>query len=50
MKIKVKLYKWNIDIVALESPYSLFDEEFTTFNKIYNLAQKTACNVYPFKK
>ena len=63
-KVKVKLYKGNIDVVALESPYSLFDEDLATFNKnasfnqnasawfieIYNLAQKTAYNVYPFKK
>ena len=53
--VKVKLYKGNADVVAMESPYSLFDSNLATFNKnasfnqnasagfieIYNLAQKT---------
>lgn len=61
--VKVKLYKGTIDVVALESPYSLFDENLATFEKnhtfnqnasagfieIYNLAQKTAFNVYDFE-
>ena len=62
-KVKVKLYKGNIDVVALESPYSLFDANLATFNKnpkfnqnaspgfieLYTLAQKTAFNVYNFE-
>ncbi len=62
-KVKVRLYKGNIDVVALESKYSLFDENLATFEKnedfnqnasagfieIYNLAQKTAFNVYNFE-
>jgi len=61
--VKVKLYKGSIQVVALESPYSLFKENLATFNKsadfnqnasagfieIYNLAQKTAFNVYSFE-
>lgn len=61
--VKVKVFKGNIDIVALESKYSLFDENLATFEKnatfnqnasagfieIYNLAQKTAFNVYDFE-
>jgi hypothetical protein len=53
--VKVKLYKGKADVVAMESPYSLFDANLATFNKdasfnqnasagfieIYNLAQKT---------
>ncbi len=53
--VQVKLYKGKADVVALESPYSLFDANLATFNKdasfnqnasagfieIYNLAQKT---------
>ncbi|MDP2104083.1 MAG: argininosuccinate synthase [Candidatus Gracilibacteria bacterium] len=63
-KVTVKLYKGNITVVALESPYSLFDEDLATFEKnatfnqnasagfieIYNLAQKTAHNIYTFEK
>ena len=59
-KVKIKLFKGNIDVVALESKYSLFDENLATFEKnpsfnqnasagfieIYNLAQKTAYNIY----
>lgn len=55
-EVTVKLYKGNCDIVALESPYSLFDENLATFNKsaafnqnassgfieLWNLPQKTA--------
>ena len=62
-KVKVKLYKGNIEVIALESKYSLFDENLATFEKnatfnqnasagfieIYNLAQKTAFNVYNFE-
>ncbi len=61
--VKVKLFKGNIDVVALDSKYSLFDENLATFEKnetfnqnasagfieIYNLAQKTAYNVYNFE-
>ena len=53
--VKVKLYKGKADVVAMESPYSLFDANLATFKKdasfnqnasagfieIYNLAQKT---------
>ena len=63
-KVKVKLYKGNITVISLTSPYSLFDENLATFNRnmafnqnasagfieIYNLAQKTAYNVYDFEK
>ena len=62
-KVKVEVFKGNIDVVALESKYSLFDEHLATFEKnadfnqnasagfieIYNLAQKTAFNVYNFE-
>lgn len=61
--VKAKLYKGNIDIVALDSENSLFDEQLATFEKndtfnqnasagfieIYNLSQKTAFNVYSFE-
>ncbi|MCF7812446.1 argininosuccinate synthase [Candidatus Gracilibacteria bacterium] len=61
--VKVKLYKGNITIVALQSPYSLFDQNLATFNKnaafnqnasagfieIYNLAQKTAFNLHDWE-
>lgn len=54
--VTVKLYKGKCEVVALESPYSLFDENLATFNKcaafnqnaspgfieLWNLAQKTA--------
>jgi len=63
-KVKVKLYKGNITVVALSSPYSLFDINLATFDKnpkfnqnaspgfieIHNLAQKTAFNVYNFEE
>lgn len=59
-KVLVKLYKWNVIVLNLSSKYSLFDENLATFNKsmdfnqnssawfieIYNLAQKTAYNVW----
>ena len=59
--VKVRLYKGNCDVVALTSPYSLFDENLATFNKstafnqnssagfieLWNLPQKTA---YQLKK
>jgi len=62
-KVKVKLYKGNIDVVSLASPYSLFDHNLATFEKdakfnqnasagfieLWNLAQKTAYNVYNFE-
>jgi len=55
-KVTVRLYKGNCDVVALSSPYSLFDENLATFNKsaafnqnassgfieLWNLPQKTA--------
>lgn len=60
-EVTVKLYKGNCDVVALKSPYSLFDENLATFNKsaafnqnassgfieLWNLPQKTA---YQLKK
>lgn len=63
-KVTVSLYKGNITVVALESPYSLFDKDLATFERnssfnqnasagfieIYALAQKTAYNVYDFEK
>lgn len=59
--VKVRLYKGNCEVVALTSPYSLFDENLATFNKsadfnqnaspgfieLWNLPQKTA---YQLKK
>ncbi len=62
--VKVKLYKGNIVVVALKSPYSLFKENLATFERngefnqnasagfieIHNLAQKTAFNVYSFEQ
>ncbi|MEI7510779.1 MAG: argininosuccinate synthase [Candidatus Peregrinibacteria bacterium] len=61
--VTVKLFKGNITVVALHSPYSLFDHNLATFNKnasfnqnasagfieLWNLAQKTAFNVYNFE-
>lgn len=61
--VKVKLFKGNITVVAAASPYSLFNHSLATFNKnasfnqnasagfieIWNLAQKTAFNVYNFE-
>lgn len=55
-EVTVRLYKGNCEVVALSSPYSLFDENLATFNKsaafnqnasagfieLWNLPQKTA--------
>lgn len=62
--VTLKLYKGTITVIHLESPYSLFKENLATFNRspdfnqnasagfieIYNLAQKTAFNVYNFEE
>lgn len=61
--VKLSLFKGSVDVVALNSPYSLFDENLATFERdatfnqnssagfieIYNLAQKTAFNIYDFE-
>jgi len=58
-KVRVKLHKGRSDVVAVESPFSLFDADLATFNKngkfnqnssagfieIYSLAMKTAAKV-----
>ncbi len=58
-EVTIKLYKWNVTVVALKSDNSLFDHNLATFDKnadfnqnssagfieIYNLAQKTAYNI-----
>lgn len=58
-KVTVRLYKGNCEIVALESPFSLFDHNLATFNtsadfnqnaspgfiELWNLPQKTAHQV-----
>ncbi len=58
-QVNIQLYKGNITITSLQSPYSLFNENLATFNKsaafnqnasagfieIYTLAQKTAHNI-----
>lgn len=63
-KVKVKLFKGNITIVSLESPYSLFDHNLATFEKnsafnqnasasfteIYSLPQRMAHGVYPYDR
>jgi len=55
-EVTIRLYKGNCEVVALTSPYSLFDENLATFNKsaefnqnasagfieLWNLPQKTA--------
>lgn len=55
-EVTIRLYKGNCEVVALSSPYSLFDENLATFNKsaafnqnasagfieLWNLPQKTA--------
>lgn len=60
-EVTVRLYKGNCEVVALTSPWSLFDENLATFNKsaafnqnasagfieLWNLPQKTA---YQLKK
>lgn len=57
--VHLRLYKGTATVVAVESPFSLFNADLATFNKnvafnqnasagfieIYNLAQKTAYNV-----
>lgn len=62
-KVTLKLYKGSINVINLESPHSLFKENLATFNRsadfnqnasagfieIYNLAQKTAYNVFNFE-
>ena len=62
-EVTVRLYKGKCEIVALNSPHSLFDENLATFNKsahfnqnasagfieLWNLAQKTAYQM-KFKK
>ena len=63
-EVTVKLFKGQATVVALESPYSLFDHNLATFEKnatfnqnasagfieIYNLPQKTANGVYNYVK
>ncbi len=58
--VRIKILKWNIIVESLSSQNSLFDENLATFNKsmdfnqnssagfieIYNLAQKTAYNIW----
>ena len=58
-KVTVKLYKGKVYVVALDSPYSMFDENMATFMKnnlfnqnasagfieLWNLPQKTAYNL-----
>jgi argininosuccinate synthase len=62
-QVKVKLFKGNIVVVAIDSPYSLFDLDLATFNKntkfnqnaspgfieLWSLAQRTAYNTYNFE-
>lgn len=62
--VKVELYKGNCNVVSLNSPHSLFDENLATFNKnegfnqnssagfieIWNLSQKTAYSAFDFKE
>ncbi len=61
--VKVQLFKGNITVVALDSPYSLFDSNLATFNKnasfnqnasagfieIHSLSQKTAFSVFDYE-
>jgi len=58
--VTLRLYKGNCDVVALDSPHSLFDAKLATFDKdmsfnqnaaagfieLYNLAQKTAYSAH----
>jgi argininosuccinate synthase len=58
--VQLKIFKWNVIVESLVSKNSLFDENLATFNKntsfnqnssagfieIYNLAQKTAYNIW----
>ena len=62
--VKVKLHKGTITVVALDSPYTLFDHNLATFDKndafnqnastgfieIYNMQQKTAHEVYSYEQ
>jgi len=57
--VRIKLYKGRSDVVAVKSPFSLFDADLATFNKnskfnqnssagfieIYSLAMKTAAKI-----
>jgi len=61
-KVKLKLFKGNVSVVSVVSPFSLFKHCLATFNKddhfnqnasagfieIYNLAQKTAYNIIDY--
>ncbi len=61
--VTVELYKGNCNVVALSSPYSLFDENLATFDKnanfnqnssagfieLWNLAQKTAFSMFNYE-
>ncbi len=63
-EVTVKLYKGAATVVALDSPYSLFDHNLATFDKnasfnqnasagfteIYSLPQRTAHKVYPYER
>jgi argininosuccinate synthase len=63
-EVTVRLFKGNVTVVSLDSPYSLFDHNLATFEKndtfnqnvaagfieIYNLPQKTAYGAYPYDK
>lgn len=62
-QVTVRLYKGSINVVAVDSPYSLFDNNLATFEKdakfnqnasagfieLYNLSQKTAHGVYKYE-
>ncbi len=62
--VTLRLYKGNCEVVALTSPYSLFDAKLATFDKdmsfnqnasagfieLYNLAQRTAYNAHHLPK
>lgn len=61
-KVQIKLFKGTATVVALSSPYSLFNKDLATFDKnaafnqnasagfieIYSLAQKTANQVFKY--
>jgi argininosuccinate synthase len=63
-EVTVKLYKGVATVVALNSPYSLFDHNLATFDstgtfnpnasagftEIYSLPQRTAHKVYPYDR